>query len=80
MVQIIAIPVGWSMTKEEQVAAEFGGHMSQIWFHRNALFENGTQQLNTLLEDGFTLLSSVLLESSAETLLIYTLHKPDKSG
>lgn len=80
MIQIVQVPVAWSMTKEAQHFAEELGNMPRIQEMRDKEHEQAKAQLDTCLEGGFTLLSTVVVEVTSRTLLMYTLHKPDKSA
>lgn len=80
MIQIVQVPVAWSMSRQDHHFAEQLGKMPEIEEMREKESDEAKAKLNTCLEGGFTLLSTVVVEVTSRTFLMYTLHKPDKSG
>lgn len=79
MIQIVQVPVAWAMTKEAKFFAENAGKMPEIQAAREEEAQKATAQLSKFLDDGYELLSTVVVEVTSRTLLMYTLHKPTRA-
>jgi hypothetical protein len=75
MVQIVQLPVAWSMTNQQHFMMEHEGKLEEVKAARLKESEEARAELAQHLSDGYTLLSTVTLEVTSRTFIVYTLFK-----
>ncbi len=74
-VEIVMIPVSWSMSREEAFLAQNNGRMDEIKSHRMRENEEGKQALADLLSQDYVVVGQTTTEGAGRTLLVFTLYK-----
>lgn len=77
MVQIVQVPVAWSMSNQEHFMREHDGTLEKLKESRMKESDEARSELAKHLNDGYTLLSTVTLEVTTRTFIVYTLFKPE---
>lgn len=76
-VKVVMLPVSWSLPAYAAQFAEHQGHMEQIKENRMKEAESAESELNNLLEAGFKIQSSDILEAAHRTFIVFVLWKSD---
>ena len=80
-VKIVKIPIAWSMHPNEVIAMQMmskdeSKRKQETVIERRSKEETlGRDELETYLDTGYTLLSTVLLSAGERSFLVYTLYK-----
>lgn len=74
-VKVVMIPVSWSLPAYAAQFAEHQGHMEQIKENRMKEAESAESELDNLLEAGFKIQSSNVLEVTHRTFVVFVLWK-----
>ncbi len=79
-VQIVKLPIAWSMSHEDALFLQMGSKeeikakQDKIVSKRTKEEDEARQELAHLLDDGYRLLSSLILTITDRTFIIYTLY------
>ena len=78
-VEIVMIPVSWSMQRESAWLAEQTGEMEKIKSGRLAESQESCNDVAELLDAGYTIIAQQLLESTGRTLIAFVMYKAAES-
>lgn len=75
-VEIVMIPVVWSLSREHATIAEQTGALDKIRENRADENEQARRELASYLDQGYSVIGQELIETSGRTLLTFTLYRP----
>lgn len=77
MVKLVYMQTVFKMSRESHFMARHNGQLQQYQTRLADEVERAQNELNALLEDGFTILSSHMTDSTEGDYLTFVLYKPD---
>ncbi|GIL09297.1 MAG: hypothetical protein BroJett033_8080 [Chloroflexota bacterium] len=78
MVKSVFIPYSVKMSAEGALLARATGEMDKYRADLSKATEAAHAELNALLEDGYTIMTSHMLDAASQIHLVVVLYKPDR--